>query len=160
MLFKEEYIAAFNDKIIKNADEESVNQSAEYVPKMLFNEEAIRKINRDVLNRFAESMPNGEFIADCNGKISKCDCIAISNNGRIFPLYKTCALNPLYRDKDGRVHLSTFSCGGAFIQRSENIEEAIQIYNEELLEIIDQHIKDSSPFQTLLGDIIVAYHEF
>lgn len=160
MLFKEEYIAAFNDKIIKNADEESVNRSAEYVPKMLFSEEAIRKVNRDVLNRFAESMPNGEFIADCNGKISNCNHIAMSNNGRIFPLYKACALNPLYIDKDGKVHLSTFSCGGSFIQRSEDIEEAIRIYNDELLEIINRHMKDGSPFQTLLGDIIVAYHEF
>ena len=150
----------FNEETIKNVNEEAVNQSANYVPVILFNEEAIRKVNREVLNRFAESMPDGEFF-DCHtGKIDKCKYIVMLNDGEICPLYKRCSLNPLNRGKNNEIYLSTFSCGGTFIQRSENIEESIRIYNDELLEIIEQNIKDGAPFQTLLGDLIVAYHKF
>lgn len=120
----------------------------------------MERLTEDELIQFIKSMPDGEFIKDSDGKFYKCKYIGMMLNGSIFPLYKSCSLNPLYKDKDGKIHQSTFTCRGMFIQRSENIEEAIRIYNDELIKYINYFMKRGFSMFNSLGDIIVAYHEF
>lgn len=128
---------------------------------MLFNNESFEKINKEILSQFAKSIPNGEYAdAHGHGRIGKCKYIVLLSGGQICPLHEKCSLNPFKKSRDGSIYLSGSSCGGTFIQRSEDIEEAIKLYNEELLETISEHIKDDVPFWHLMNDIIVAYYEF
>ena len=64
----------------------------------------MERLTEDELIQFIKSMPDGEFIKDSDGKFYKCKYIGMMLNGSIFPLYKSCSLNPLYKDKDGKIH--------------------------------------------------------
>lgn len=127
---------------------------------MLFNTQELENTMKKELKRFAESMPGGEFINDRTGKIDKCKYIGITSSGKIFPMYKAGGLNPLYKDKDGKVHLSLLTYKGAFIQHSEDIEESIRIHNQTLLKNINHFIKSGLQLSDGFGRIIVTYHEF
>ena len=127
---------------------------------MLFDVEELENTMKHELKRFAESMPGGEFIDDRNGEISKCKYIGITSGGKIFPIYKAGGLNPLYKDKDGKVYLSSLTYKGAFIQHSEDIEESIRIHNQTRLKNIKRFMKRGLPLSDGFGRIIVAYHEF
>lgn len=123
---------------------------------MLFNVEKMEEVKKNELKRFAKSMPNGEFLNHHNGEIDSCEIIVMLNSGDICPLYNNCSLNPLKKDKDGNVCLSTFSCGGNFKKDSSDWEEAIKIHNESIL---NTALKYNFSFG-VNKNLIVAYYKF
>ena len=106
------------------------------------------------LNYIAEMMPLNEqdegifWNTHMDGYEDHCPGIVMIGNGDICALHTRCSLNPLYKNKEEKISLSSWSTGGCFSKTHSDWGKSIAQFNAEL--------SDFSGSTAILGYIIFA----
>ena len=99
---------------------------------------AFEEMIKSRLNYIAEAMPlneqgEGKFWNNhMDGYEDSCPGIVMIGRGDVCALHVRCSLNPLSKNKDGKVSLSTWSVGGCFSKTHSDWGKSIKRFNDEL----------------------------
>ena len=116
--------------------------------------QAFDEMIKNRLNYIAEAMPLNEkgegtfWNNHMDGYEDSCPGIVMIGRGDVCALHARCSLNPLSKNRDGKVSLSTWSVGGCFSKTDPDWGEPIKDFNASLSEF--------SGSTAILGYIIFA----